>query len=226
MNSTRFGSCIGEKLEGSLRLAQNQVVPARVNGREPLTMRRERFWRKSALLAGVGLTLALGACSGDSFSKIDLGLAAPKLNPPTKDEPQHRIVTAEDLIGPNGRCAGEAMPDAAPQALNFTTGPQAAPAGAGPAPQAAPPAPAPVRTGVGFGMTECEVVRALGHTDRIEISTNERGQRSVTLTYVQGARPGIYRFVAGQLVSLERTGEPPPPPKAGPKKAAKKEPPG
>jgi hypothetical protein len=188
-------------------------------------MRRERFWRKNALLAGVGLALALGACSGDSFSKIDLGLAAPKLTPPTKDEPQHRVMTADDLIGPNGRCAGEAMPDAAPQALNFTAGPQAGPAGASPAPQAAPAAPAPVRTGVGLGMTECEVVRALGHTDRIEISTNERGQRSVTLTYVQGARPGIYRFVAGQLVSLERTGEPPPPPKARPKKVAKKEPP-
>ena len=194
-------------------------------GREPLTMRRKSLWRKSALLPGVGLALALGACSGDSFSKIDLGLPAPKVNPLAKDEPKQRVVTAADLIGANGRCAGEAAPDAAPQALNFTAGPQAGPAGAGSAPQAAPAAPAPVRTGVELGMTECEVVRALGHTDRIEISTNERGQRSVTLTYVQGERPGIYRFVAGQLVSLERTGEPPPPPKTKPKKAAKKEPP-
>jgi hypothetical protein len=178
-------------------------------------------------LAAAGLVLALGACSGDSgsFLKTDFALPAPKLNPLGKDEPKQRVVTADDLIGANGRCAGEAMPEAAPQALNFTAGPQAGPAGAGSAPQAAPAAPAPVRTGVGLGMTECEVVRALGHTDRIEISTNERGQRSVTLTYVQGERPGIYRFVAGQLVSLERTGEPPPPPKARPKKAAKKEPP-
>lgn len=192
--------------------------------REPLTMRRKRFWRTSALLAAVGMALALGACSGDSFSKIDLGLPAPKVNPLGKDDPKQRVVTADDLIGANGRCAGETTPDAAPQALNFTAGPQTG-AGAGPAAQAAPAAPAPVRTGVGLGMTECEVVRALGHTDRIEISTNERGQRAVTLTYVQGERPGIYRFVAGQLVSLERTGEPPPAPKARPKKAAKKEPP-
>jgi hypothetical protein len=72
-------------------------------------------------------------------------------------------------------------------------------------------------------MTECEVVRALGHTDRIEISTDERGQRSVTLTYLAGERPGIYRFVAGQLVSLERSDEAPAAPKtAKPKKTSNK----
>jgi hypothetical protein len=174
-----------------------------------------------------GLALALGACSADS--KLDFGLAAPKLNLPAKDEPQQRMVTAGDLIGPDGRCAGEAVSapqGAAPQALNFTAGPQAGPA-AGTSPQPAPVAPAaPLRAGVGLGMTECDVVRAIGHTDRIDVSTNERGQRSVTLTYLQGERPGIYRFVAGRLVSIERAGEPPAPPKTKPKKPAKKQPPG
>ena len=83
-----------------------------------------------------------------------------------------------------------------------------------------------MRRGVGLGMTECDVVRAVGHTDRMEISANERGQRSVVLTYPGGERPGIYRFVGGQLVAIERTGEPPPtakPPAKG-KKTAKKTP--
>jgi hypothetical protein len=188
-------------------------------------------------VAVAGLALALAACSGDSglFPKTD-----PKFdfgyNPTllAKNEAKQRAVTPDDLIGANGRCAGEAVPapapeaEAAPQALNFTAGPQAGPAvQSSPPPQAAPNAPtAPVRVGIALGMTECDVVRTLGHTERMEISANERGQRNVILTYPQGARPGIYRFVAGQLVSIERTAEPPPAPKAAkPKKAAKKEPP-
>jgi hypothetical protein len=175
-----------------------------------------------------GLTLALGACSGDSMPipKFDMGLADPKMQNPVKEAAKQRVATAADLIGPNGYCPGEAAPAAAPQALNFTAGPQTGPANAAPSqvPGAAPAAPA-VR-GPALGMTECEVVQAIGHTDRIEISTNERGQRAVTLTYPLGQHPGIYRFVAGQLVSLERTNEPPAAPKAAkPKKAAKKEPP-
>lgn len=185
------------------------------------------------------MALALGACSGDSGlfpktdPKFDFGYS-PTLNPLAKNEPKQRAITPNDLIGANGRCAGEVVPapapgtEPAPQALNFTAGPQAGPAvQSGPAP-GAPIAPAaPARGGVALGMTECDVVRTLGHTDRIEISANERGQRNVVLTYPQGERPGIYRFLAGQLVSIERTAEPPPAPKAvKSKKSAKKEPPG
>jgi hypothetical protein len=172
----------------------------------------------------LALALALGACSGDSGllskeSKFDFSLPMAKAS---KEAPTQRVVTAEQLIGANGRCAGEE----APQALNFTAGPQTGAA----TPSAPPPGAAnggapPVRTGVSLGMTECEVVRALGHTDRIEISANERGQRSVTLTYLTGERPGVYRFVAGQLVSLERAGEAPATPKPAKTKAAKKQPP-
>jgi hypothetical protein len=170
--------------------------------------------------------LTLAACSLDSglFSKGDSKADAtfvPNQVPTGLD--RHRVVRADDLIDANGRCAGEAAP-AAPQALNFTAGPQTGPAPSPPQPGQAPGA-APVRTGVGLGMTECEVVRVLGHTDRVEISTNERGQRSVTLTYLTGERPGIYRFVGGQLESLERAGEAPAAPKpAKPKKAAKQPP--
>jgi len=141
-----------------------------------------------------------------------------------KGDSKQRVIAANDLIGADGRCAGDAP--AAPQALNFTAGPQAGPANPSTPQPGAPAAGAPpVRTGVGLGMTECEVVRTLGYTDRIEISANERGQRSVTLTYLTGERPGIYRFVSGQLVSLERAGEAPAAPKpTTPKKAAKQPP--
>ncbi|HEV2955040.1 MAG TPA: hypothetical protein VGX95_02895 [Xanthobacteraceae bacterium] len=147
-----------------------------------------------------------------SESKTDATFA---LHQAPRGDAKQRVVTANDLIDASGRCAGEA----APQALNFTSGPQTGPTTASPSPPEAAGA-SPVRTGVGLGMTECEVVQALGHTDRIEIST-ERGQRSVTLTYLTGERPGIYRFVAGQLVSLERAGEAPAPKPTKPKKAAK-----
>jgi hypothetical protein len=156
------------------------------------------------------MTLALAACSADSglFSKGDSKVDATfALHQAPKSDTRQRVVRADDLIDASGHCAGETAAPA--QALNFTSGPQAGPA----APNAPPPdtnaaAPA-VRTGIALGMTECDVVRAVGHTDRVEISANERGQRSVTLTYLQGVRPGIYRFVAGQLVSLERVDEPP-----------------
>jgi hypothetical protein len=172
--------------------------------------------------AGAVLALALAACSVDSglFSKSD-----PKSDPlfdlhqAPRGDARQRVVRAEDVIDASGRCPGEAG-TAAPQALNFTAGPQSGPATASPPPPEAGAAPA-VRAGVTLGMTECEVVRVLGHTDRIEISTDERGRRSVTLTYLTGARPGIYRFVAGELVSLERAGEMPAAKPTKPKKAAK-----
>jgi len=190
----------------------------------------------SRISAAIALAFGLAACSGDSgwFSKPDLGFSRPDWNLlATKDAVKTRIVRPDDLISADGRCAGD-VPVAAPgalsstQALNFTAGPQVpgSEVAAPPIGDPAAPAPAPVRRGVGLGMTECDVVRAVGHTDRMEISANERGQRSVVLTYPGGERPGIYRFVGGQLVAIERTGEPPPtakPPAKG-KKTAKKTP--
>jgi len=186
-----------------------------------------RIWRTN-VSAAAALAITLAACSLDSglFSKSDPKTDATfALNQAPKGEDRHRAIRPDDLIDANGRCAGEATA-AAPQALNFTAGPQSGPAPGSPAPPAASGGAPAVRTGVGLGMTECEVVRTLGHTDRIEISTNERGLRSVTLTYLTGERPGIYRFEAGRLDSLERVDEPPAAPKAvKPKKAVKKQPP-
>jgi hypothetical protein len=70
-----------------------------------------------------------------------------------------------------------------------------------------------IPTAIALDMTECDVVKRAGHPERVEFSTNDRGERTVTLTYLQGARPGIYRFTAGRLTSIERAPEPPAPPK-------------
>jgi hypothetical protein len=65
--------------------------------------------------------------------------------------------------------------------------------------------------GVGLEMTECEVVRALGQPQSVEISP-QPGRRRAALTYTTGERAGIYQFVDGRLASVERGSEPPPPP--------------
>ena len=67
--------------------------------------------------------------------------------------------------------------------------------------------------GIGLGMTECDLVRLAGPTDKVEIATNPRGERTTVITYPRGERAGIYRFVSGQLTTMDRVEEPPPPPK-------------
>jgi hypothetical protein len=78
--------------------------------------------------------------------------------------------------------------------------------------------------GIALTMTECEVVSRAGTPENVEISANERGERSVVLTYIRGPRPGIYRFIGGRLTVIDRASEPAAPPKAvkTKKKAAKK----
>jgi hypothetical protein len=78
----------------------------------------------------------------------------------------------------------------------------------------AAPAVAPTPPGTAsLGMTECEVVRRVGQPQRVEIGSDERTERTAVITYLQGVRPGIYRFRAGRLVSIERAPEPPKPEK-------------
>ena len=81
--------------------------------------------------------------------------------------------------------------------------------------------PPEVRTGpsgIALGMTECQVVRVAGNTDRVEVGA-EGGQRVVTLTYMSGNRPGIYRFRDGRLVTMDRVEVAAPPKK--PQRVAK-----
>jgi hypothetical protein len=151
-------------------------------------------------------------------------------------------VTAADLVGPDGRCAFSPAPAptyAAPapepvaqsapsqpinpqsnQALYFTAGPETGRTG-GAAQSQLPPQVRTGPTGIALQMTECQVVTVAGYTDRVEIGGDPRGQRLVTLTYLSGDRPGIYRFVNGRLNSMERVAEPTQPKK--PAKTAKKQ---
>lgn len=69
-----------------------------------------------------------------------------------------------------------------------------------------------------LGHTECDVVRAVGVPNNVNISKNERGDRVAVLTYSQGPRAGAYTFDAGRLSSIEGVEAPPPEPK---RKAAK-----
>jgi len=62
--------------------------------------------------------------------------------------------------------------------------------------------------GPALGMTECDIVRLVGPTDQVVIGANERGERTVVITYPQGERAGIYRFTAGTLTAIERAPEP------------------
>jgi hypothetical protein len=68
-------------------------------------------------------------------------------------------------------------------------------------------------------MTECEVVRRAGPVEKFDLAANERGERSVVLTYLRGPAPGIYRFTAGRLSSIERAPEAAPPAPEKPRKA-------
>jgi hypothetical protein len=93
---------------------------------------------------------------------------------------------------------------------------------AGAAPVSSDAASAP--RGVGLEMTECEVVRALGQPQSVEI-TPQPGLRRAALTYMSsavGERAGIYQFVGGRLASIERGNEPPPPPPVAKKPPARK----
>jgi hypothetical protein len=102
-------------------------------------------------------------------------------------------VGPEDLVDAQGRCA-------------------VASAGAEGSEQAPVPAGVPmIPSGVAIDMSECDVVKRAGQAEKIDLGTNERGERTATLTYIQGPRPGIYHFTAGRLTSMERAPEPPPP---------------
>ena len=105
-----------------------------------------------------------------------------------------RPVTAADLVSAQGQCDG----------------------GAGQA------GAEPVAGGIALQMTECDVVRRAGPVEKIDVGSDERGERAVTLTYLRGPWPGIYRFTGGRLVSIERAPGPPPAPAKAPKASTKK----
>ncbi len=125
-----------------------------------------------------------------------VSVETPPLNP-------NSPVAPSDLIGADGSCAG-----VAPSEANALADGQPAPTGA-----------------IALGHTECDVARAAGTPDNVNITANERGDRIAVLTYTRGPRPGVYRFTAGRLTDAQGEVRPDAPPKPA-KKTKKKVAPG
>jgi len=140
--------------------------------------------------------LSLGACGSvdfESFRAPDMAIITPRTTATLRETQALRPVTNEDLVDTDGRCAGVPVgPDP-----NIPIDQQ----------QSDIPM---IPSAVALDMTECDVVKRAGHPEKVDFGTNERNERTVVLTYIRGARPGIYRFAAGRLSSIERSPEPPP----------------
>ena len=147
----------------------------------------------------VVLSLMLAACSGADLSQVSLPkvdssvLVTPNFNEFQKREQGLGPIGPQDLVDASGRCPAAAAPA---QGTDVAGGGQA---GAGSAP-AAQLSGRPIV----LKMTECDLVGAAGAPEDIQIGANERGDRAVTLEYKAGIHAGIYRFVSGRLVSVER----------------------
>ena len=162
---------------------------------------------RTLTLVGVLATSALAGCSsapnllsGDAgwFSKPVAVFNTPDWGASARvNRLSSRPVEPDDLLTADGSCPG-----GSPSVQATTDGAAGAPADAAP----------PSVGGIGLDMSECDVVRRVGAPERFEVG-NEGGNRTVVLTYLRGARPGIYRFVGGRLVSVERAPEAPAPAK-------------
>lgn len=156
-------------------------------------------------IIGVSAALALGGCAAvdwDTFRSPDKSIFLPR-TVATMKTPTLKPVTAEDLIDADGRCATSVA--------SATISPDANP----------PPETVALTPGaIALEMTECDVVMRAGQPERVQVGTNERNERTLTLTYINGERPGIYHFTSGRLSSMERAPEPPKP-KAKPRGKAK-----
>lgn len=182
-------------------------------------MRHGRLHRGALFGLIVAAPALLGGCSGtmdmfstdllskdaDWFSRPgrvfvkNVSIDAPPLTP---DKP----VAPEDLITADGACPGMAPPATASALADGSAG-----------------LPPDVRGGtVALGHTECDVTRGIGAPESVNMSTSERGERQVVLTWTRGSRPGIYTFTAGRLSSIERAPQAAPEPKAARPKAKQK----
>jgi len=167
------------------------------------------------VLAFLVLTSAVAGCSGSSdllsrdaewFSRPgrlfirSVSIDTPPLTP---DKP----ITPDDLVSGEGGCPGMAPPGG-PADANASSDAAGAP----------PPA-----TGgsVALGHTECDVVRGIGAPDSVNV-TGAGDSRVATVTWLHGARAGIYTFTGGRLSSVEKAPDAGPPPKVAKPKGKKK----
>lgn len=184
------------------------------SGGTRFNVRNGRFCRNS-LIALLALAPALAGCSSslDQFQSEFLSKDAQWFqrsgrlfirnisidSPPLTPE---KPVTAEDLVSADGACPGMAPPANA-LADNAAGSP-------------------PVGGTVALLHTECDVIRGIGAPDSVDISTAPGGGRMAVVTYLRGARAGIYTFTGGRLTSVEAAPEQPAQPKAAKPKAKKK----
>jgi hypothetical protein len=167
--------------------------------------------RLSAMVSMVSVGLALAACSmpdTDSFRAPD---AAALFSARSVSNYRDKVlppVTAADLVDASGNCAGAYAPPAPGGDQSVQSNVPLREAGI-------PPVPAVIA----LDMTECDVVKRAGVAARAEIGTNDRRERTATLTYTSGEKPGIYNFVEGRLKSMELGPDQPAAPKTTKKPA-------
>ncbi len=155
------------------------------------------------LLALMALSLGVAACSSDSSTGSLLPQPDSILKRPdwttfsgAKGEFSLRPVSSEDLVSADGQCVGTGL----------AAGSADSTAGGGGQQSAA----ALVAGSVALQMTECDVVRRAGSPEKVDLGADERGDRTVVLTYTRGPLPGIYRFIGGRLSVIERAPGAPP----------------
>jgi hypothetical protein len=136
----------------------------------------------------------------------NVSISAPPLTP-------NKPLTPDDYISAEGACPGMPPPGGAPANANAMTD---GPAGA--------PQPAPQGGTVALGHTECDVVRGIGAPDNVNVSAGPGGGRVAVITWLRGARAGIYTFNSGRLSSIERAPQAEPLPTAAKPKVKKKKP--
>jgi hypothetical protein len=147
----------------------------------------------------LALAAVLAACSGPDLGQVSLPkvdssvFVTPNFNEFQKREQAQGPIGPQDLVDASGRCPAAAAPAQAPDV-----------AGGGQGTQGATPAAQLSGRPIVLKMTECDLVGAAGAPQDVQIGANERGDRAVTLEYKAGVHAGIYRFISGRLVSVER----------------------
>lgn len=169
-------------------------------------------------LLALPAALSLGACAMPDWDSFRAPSSESIFRPLSVTNVKDKVlppVPPEDLVDASGRCANAYVAPAPAPSAGDQPGAAAAPA---PVADAGVPL---IPSAVALDMSECDVVKRAGFPERVDLGTNERRERTATLTYSTGPRPGIYSFVDGRLRSMERGPEPPPAPKVA-KKPAKK----